>query len=727
MRNMNGQFKAGDVVLGNWTLVQKIGEGSFGKVFEAHRQDFGVTYRSAIKIVTIPQNKSEITNAKAEGMDDASVTTYFKSVVENIVQEFALMSKLKGTANIVSYEDHSVVPHEGEIGWDIIIRMEFLKPLINHIAESTMTRRDIITLGIDMCKALELCQKYNIIHRDIKPENIFISENGDYKLGDFGIARTIEQTSGGLSKKGTYSYMAPEVYREDAYGSTVDIYSLGIVLYRLLNNNRTPFLPSFPAPIKHSDRERALIKRISGAKIGNPANDSGRLAEIVLKACAYEPKDRYSSPLQMRQELESILLTEKEEKELHKFAEGTIVVGKNLQNRKEREYPVNENISGAAGDVDGEKDSESTVLNQKKPAENSQQIPEEKSRIKSKKKALKSSLRIASFLVCLAIVAGYFIEEAQVKVHGRQEQNGSLGVETTELTSQRPASKLVDISTASNYALFLMPDGSVEIAGKDTYVQNMPQWKDMVAVYAGSNHAVGVKSDGTVLAADLIGNQSNHEALNVSEWRDIIAVAAGDYHTVGLKNDGTVVAIGINNNGQCDVSDWKDIVAVSAGQSYTIGFKSNGTTIHTGKFAYDVEWEKIIAVDSGAYHTVGLKKNGSVLATGYNEYRQCNVSDWQDIVAVAAGDYHTVGLKNDGTVVAVGINEKEHGPFSVLHHYGAGVCEVSGWRDIVAVGAGNMYTFGLKTDGTIVYVGLPAYEDSFRKVSVAIQAINVSN
>ena len=309
---MNGQFKEGDVVLGKWTLTRKVGEGSFGKVFEAHRQDYGTTYKSAIKIITIPRNKSEITSAKAEGMSEKDLTSYYNGVIGKLVKEFELMSRLKGTANIVSYEDHSVEAHEGELGWDIFIRMEYLTPLIDYMAENNLSRRDVVNLGIDICKALELCQKYNIIHRDIKPENIFISENGDYKLGDFGIARTFKennsQREGSLTSQiGTHSYMAPEMYVSKHYDSTVDIYALGIVLYRLLNNNRGPFLPAYPAMITENDRELAFVKRIRGAEISKPARDRGRLAEIALRACSPDPKNRYSSPIQMRQELESIL------------------------------------------------------------------------------------------------------------------------------------------------------------------------------------------------------------------------------------------------------------------------------------------------------------------------------------------------------------------------------------------------------------------------------------
>ena len=279
---MNGEYKIGETVRGTWTLVKLLGEGAYGKVYEAHREDFGTTYKAAVKIMSIPQSQSEVESARAEGYDDDSVTAYFRSFVEEVVQEFALMSRLKGMTNIVSYEDHSVTERTEGIGWDILIRMELLTPMLKYMSSHRMTRSDVIKLGIDICKALELCQKYNIIHRDIKPENIFISETGDYKLGDFGVARTLEKTTGGLSKKGTYTYMAPEIYKDEKYGSSVDIYSLGIVLYRLLNNNRAPFLPEPPKPITHSERERGLVRRISGEPLPPPANADGRLAEIVL-------------------------------------------------------------------------------------------------------------------------------------------------------------------------------------------------------------------------------------------------------------------------------------------------------------------------------------------------------------------------------------------------------------------------------------------------------------
>lgn len=291
----------------NWTIKKRIGAGSFGEVFEIQREDFGQVYSAALKVITVPQTSDEFREIIEDGMSLKEAKQYFYSVVEDVVREFAIMSKFKGTANIVSYEDHDVIEHADGQGWDIIIRMELLTPLKTFTLNNPFTRRDIIRLGIDMLKALELCQKYNVIHRDIKPENIFISSNGDFKLGDFGIARTIEKTTSGMSKKGTYTYMAPEVYLGKEYGFSVDTYSLGLVLYRLLNKSRAPFLPPAPEPITHNKQEAALVKRMSGETIQKPFYADGRLAEIILKACSFDSRDRYSSPMEMREELEAIL------------------------------------------------------------------------------------------------------------------------------------------------------------------------------------------------------------------------------------------------------------------------------------------------------------------------------------------------------------------------------------------------------------------------------------
>lgn len=74
--------------------------------------------------------------------------------------------------------------------------MELLTPLLDYLNNNSISEREVLKIGIDICRALEVCNQKKIIHRDVKPENIFISSTGDFKLGDFGIARTLEKTSG---------------------------------------------------------------------------------------------------------------------------------------------------------------------------------------------------------------------------------------------------------------------------------------------------------------------------------------------------------------------------------------------------------------------------------------------------------------------------------------------------------------------------------------------------
>jgi len=301
------EYRKYEPIFGSLYLSRLIGKGSFGKVYEIVREEFGVTYRSALKIITVPQDNEDIRTLTAEGMSAGAIKEYYNDLLRDFINENEIMSKLKGNSNIVSYEDHQIIPHDDGIGYDILIRMELLTPLLDRMMEKRLDEKEVVKLGIDMCKALGLCHRKNIIHRDIKPQNIFISDSGDYKLGDFGIARTMEKTTGGMSKKGTYKYMAPEVFRGEHYDSTVDLYSLGIVLYSLLNGNRGPFLPPPPAKVTANEEEEARMRRFRGEPIPSPRDAGVMLSYIIKKACSADPAKRYRTAEQMGRDLENYL------------------------------------------------------------------------------------------------------------------------------------------------------------------------------------------------------------------------------------------------------------------------------------------------------------------------------------------------------------------------------------------------------------------------------------
>ena len=288
-----------------WSLIKQLGRGSYGAVYEAVRTDYTMEVKSAIKVINIPDNESEVESLRADGMTMDDSRSYLSGIVKDFIGEIQLMETFKGTQNIVSVEDYQVVEHTDNIGWTIFIRMELLTPLNSQIGEENLTEEEIIKLGLDMCSALEICSRRKVIHRDIKPENIFVNPFGDYKLGDFGVARQLENVTGALSQKGTYNYMAPEIDRGVPYDSTVDIYSLGLVLYRFLNRKMLPFLTQETA-LSPNARVEAVRRRLSGEPLPPPCDASPGLSQIVLRACAFDPKARFQTAREMKQALMAI-------------------------------------------------------------------------------------------------------------------------------------------------------------------------------------------------------------------------------------------------------------------------------------------------------------------------------------------------------------------------------------------------------------------------------------
>ena len=280
-----------------WETVGLIGRGSFGAVYEIQRDVLGDVEKAALKVISLPQNSLDIDEMYNDGYDDESITSTFQSHLKSIVAEYTLMRKMNGHSNIVSCDDIRYVQHEDGFGWDIFIKMELLTPLSKTLPLK-IPEETVVQVAIDMCAALEVCQKHSIIHRDIKPQNIFLSPNGDYKLGDFGIAKTVEKTMGG-TQIGTFKYMAPEVFHNQPFNCTVDIYSLGLVLYWMLNEKRMPFMPLPPAKLGADMESEARLRRFNGEQLPPPAHGSKQLQKIVLKACAFDPNDRYQSATEM--------------------------------------------------------------------------------------------------------------------------------------------------------------------------------------------------------------------------------------------------------------------------------------------------------------------------------------------------------------------------------------------------------------------------------------------
>lgn len=244
----------------DWKIVKYLGGSADTKVYEIERKVSEKLEKGALKIIS------------------GSV-----SEVESYVQQFRILEELQGQSNIVGYNELTVVPHEDGVGGDVFIRMELLISLPQRLKKDYFDE-NVIKLGVDISNALILCEKEHIIHGNIKPNNILVSKDEEYKLSDFSILKNADITASEKQKTGM-EYQAPEVLRGEPYGHTVDIYSLGMVMYWLLNNQTLP---------------------CKDEKLQPPAIGSEKLKEIVMKACESCPEDRYASAQELYDALRAL-------------------------------------------------------------------------------------------------------------------------------------------------------------------------------------------------------------------------------------------------------------------------------------------------------------------------------------------------------------------------------------------------------------------------------------
>ncbi|MDO4632428.1 MAG: ABC transporter substrate-binding protein [Eubacteriales bacterium] len=282
-----------------WKVTGVLGRGTFGEVYEAHKQEGNRVLKAAVKVLKIPKDSQERYTLRADGFGDQEIDQYFYKEVKKLEREIVLMEELQTAANIVSIKDSKIVKQEE--GYRLFMMMELLTSLDKYFygrhPVKTPKVLDVIKIGCDICDALSACEKRNIIHRDIKPSNIFVSEYGDFKLGDFGVSRQKEYTQANMSVQGTVNYMAPEVYlNQHQYDHTVDIYSLSLVLYRLLNRNRLPFVDPGTGIPTFEENSIAVTKRVQGREsFPDPLLGGKYLAWTLKKACSFRPEDRYQS------------------------------------------------------------------------------------------------------------------------------------------------------------------------------------------------------------------------------------------------------------------------------------------------------------------------------------------------------------------------------------------------------------------------------------------------
>ena len=288
-----------------WQIVREIGRGGYGTVYEIERTQSGIiTNRAVIKVIRIPKNKQEYEEVAYTLSDEEEARAYFVNRKNKVLDEIKAMTKLRATRNVAGIEEWHVKELEDGYSWEIYIRKELLTPLKEKIRkQGDLDELEIIKLGKDICNELMLCEKEGIILNVIEPNNIFVDSQGHYKLLDDRAFKILEDDAleTGVSFS---SYSRPEQHNDGKTDKTSDIYSLGLVMYELLNNRISPYL-DVSGKNTALKREQAIQRILDGEDIPEPEYGSPELKRIVLKACSFNPSDRYKSAEDMFEDLKS--------------------------------------------------------------------------------------------------------------------------------------------------------------------------------------------------------------------------------------------------------------------------------------------------------------------------------------------------------------------------------------------------------------------------------------
>ena len=292
-----------------WQPESRIGSGAFGEVYRIFREDAAGRSSAAVKIIRLQMQDLRSLYASEE-----ETRTAMDQMMNRISREIQVMKSLKGQSHLVSIDDYQILEDDEDGTRWVLIRMELLTPLLVDLDIHAYGEDRLIRMGIDLCRGLEVCARERIVHRDIKPENIFVNQQGDYKLGDFSVARTLDTVREKVTEwdfvRGE-RFTAPEVknglMREMNFDEAcrTDIYSLGMVLYWIANGQRLPFLPE-KSLFSSSDREEAERRRLRGDPLPGLPGVSTGLQEVLLKACAFESEKRYADAASFRHALEAL-------------------------------------------------------------------------------------------------------------------------------------------------------------------------------------------------------------------------------------------------------------------------------------------------------------------------------------------------------------------------------------------------------------------------------------
>ena len=268
-----------------WETDGVLGSGTFGTVYLAHTTVENMPVYGAIKVIKIPPTDDAIANAEKMGISRDLLKTYFGKFKTDLSWE-TTMYKTLSSPNLVPVEELKTEDHPGA-GWTGYIRTGVFTPMEAYFEKVQSGNEDAVRLGAELSSALMTLHGKKLVHGDIRPENVMVADNGSFLLSDFALKRCLQKAGANLFGSMPREFEAPELQEEEkVYTPATDIYSLGMLMSYVAND---------------------CALTISG----EPENVEGldpKLSEIIKKACAADPSERYASADELNKAITSLEL-----------------------------------------------------------------------------------------------------------------------------------------------------------------------------------------------------------------------------------------------------------------------------------------------------------------------------------------------------------------------------------------------------------------------------------
>lgn len=288
-------------ILPEWTLSYILSEKRGEKLYQAEKTSGDVTKFSAIRVISIPADVDESNKLRTEFPQEDEFKKHIAGMVKRKKEELQFLRGFCSKPGIVSMREIYDISDSEETSYMLIARYDYIETLDSYIRSNGLTIGAALRMGIDICKGLENVRKLNLVHGNVRPENIYVNDNGRFKLGGFDIDIIENRKNFNSDDISSLRYASPEACTGGKKVFCSDVYSLGMVLYGLLNGGKLPFENEY-------SQEKALEMRLSGKELPRPTYNAGKLTDIVMKACSFETKDRYVTPYYMRKALEEVFV-----------------------------------------------------------------------------------------------------------------------------------------------------------------------------------------------------------------------------------------------------------------------------------------------------------------------------------------------------------------------------------------------------------------------------------